>query len=330
MGRSMFVLGIDGGGTKTTAVVADENGTVYMEVETGGSNPNTLSKTGFEDVINGLLNQLRIQNEEVYMQIKVCFAGMAGVGESNRHKEVEELIGRSFPKGTKIFVENDAFNALFSGTLGSPGIVQISGTGAITVGMNSVGKTERVGGWGYLFDDFGSGFDLGNKALQAVFKEYDGRGKATMLTDVISSYFDVKRVPDIIEKIYGYIHPRTVIAPLSRLVVDAAIHDDAIAKEIIEGACKDIYSSISACHQKLFSVDDSIPVILSGGVFSNNNLFMEQLKILAQPELPNIVFSSTKTAPVGGAIAAGLGRMKKQLNPQFIDTFNKQFKKGAK
>ena len=94
-----------------------------------------------------------------------------------------------------MIVRNDAFNALYSGTLGEPGIVQIAGTGAVTLGINENGEVARSGGWGYLFDDEGSGFYLGNEALKAVFRSFDNRGKKTSLTDRITEYFASTKRP---------------------------------------------------------------------------------------------------------------------------------------
>ena len=178
----MYVLGIDGGGTRTTGIVADEHGNVHMHAVTGRSNPNTLQQAEFEEVICGLVKELKRQNNAIFTQVSVCFAGIAGVGESGRDVEVAALLARELPAGTKVIVRNDAFNALYSGTLGGPGIVQIAGTGAVTLGINENGEVARSGGWGYLFDDEGSGFYLGNEALKAVFRFYDDRGPATSLT----------------------------------------------------------------------------------------------------------------------------------------------------
>ena len=166
----MYVLGIDGGGTRTTGIVADEFGNVHMHAVTGRSNPNTLQQAEFEEVICGLVKELKRQNDAIFTQLSVCFAGIAGVGESGRDAEVAALLARELPEGTKVIVRNDAFNALYSGTLGEPGIVQIAGTGAVTLGINENGEVARSGGWGYLFDDEGSGFYLGNEALKAVFR----------------------------------------------------------------------------------------------------------------------------------------------------------------
>lgn len=320
--KFMYILGIDGGGTKTTALIADEYGNVYSQAITGRSNPNTLSEEQFEHVIIDLLNQLRENNKDIFNRIEVCFAGMAGVGESGRDEKMKSLLLQHLPLNSLVIVQNDAVNALYSGTLGSPGIVQIAGTGAITIGLNENKKMVRVGGWGYLFDDEGSGFYLGNEALRAAFQHYDGRGMDTALTEAIIKHFEVKAVPDLIEKIYGKDHPRSVIAPISRYVVKLAEQGDQIANKIIEKACKKMMQSIKSCHSQLFNRDHHTSVILSGGVFTNDVIFIEHFQKLSIESNPNLKFSKTLIPPVGGAIAAGLRAVQKNIEPNFVEILN--------
>jgi len=322
--KRMYVLGIDGGGTKTTAFVADENGSVYMQAISGGSNPNTLSKKEFEIVLSGLLLQLKIQNDVIYNQISVCFAGMAGVGESGLDAEVVRILDKYLHPTTKIIVKNDAFNALYSGTLGEVGIVQIAGTGAITFGINEAEKMVRSGGWGYLFDDEGSGFHLGNEALRAVFKEYDRRGPATSLTPKILKYFQVDAVPDIIGKVYGKEHSRSVIAPLAPLVVEAAEASDEVAEWIVQHASEQMMISIQTCHNELFESNNPTNIVLTGGVMTSSELFIQHFKTLASVTLPKVKFQRAQVPPVGGAIVGGLKFLNVALSQDFVKQLNEQ------
>ncbi|MFS0688650.1 BadF/BadG/BcrA/BcrD ATPase family protein [Sporosarcina sp. 179-K 8C2 HS] len=322
----MYVLGIDGGGTRTTGIVADELGNVYMHAVTGRSNPNTLQQAEFEEVISGLARELKRQGEAIFNQLSVCFVGIAGVGESGRDAEVAALLARELPAGTKVIVRNDAFNALYSGTLGGPGIVQIAGTGAVTLGINENGDVARSGGWGYLFDDEGSGFYLGNEALKAVFRSFDNRGPATSLTDRVTDYLAVQSVPDIIGKVYGKEHPRSVVAPLARLVMQEVQADDDVAKEIVKRACIEMMHSIEACHSRLFDENHPTAIVLSGGVFTDAEFFAAQFSELARHSIPNAVFQTTHVPPVGGAVLAGLADQQTAVDPEFSKRLNEQLR----
>lgn len=320
----MYVLGIDGGGTKTTGMVADENGNVYMQTVTGRSNPNTLSQQEFEKVMSDLIMDLKNQRPDVFDDVSVCFAGMAGVGESGRDIEVAKLLKRFLPSKTDVIVSNDAVNALYSGTLGTPGIVQIAGTGAIAFGMNEDNKMVRSGGWGYLFDDEGSGFYLGNEALRAVFQAFDERGPATELSNRLLQHFNVNRIPDIIGQVYGQEHPRSIIAPLAPYVVEAAMSEDEVAINIVQKACEAMMSCIESCHQKLFDANHPTMIVLSGGVFSHSELFIQQLSKLAELPLPNVTFQKTMVPPVGGAIIAALKTQNIKLGEHFAKQMNEK------
>ncbi|HSJ37617.1 MAG TPA: BadF/BadG/BcrA/BcrD ATPase family protein [Planococcus sp. (in: firmicutes)] len=324
----MYVLGIDGGGTKTSGVVADENGNVYMQVFGGSSNPNALTREQFEEVLSNLLAELKKQDPHIFSQLAVCFAGMSGVGESGRDAEFTALLKRQLPEKTEVVVRNDAYNALYSGTLGNPGIVQIAGTGAISFGINYEDKIVRAGGWGYLFDDAGSGYYLGNEALRAVFKNYDGRGPATVLTEKVLEYFEVSYIPDLIGMVYGRDHPRAVIAKLSPIVVDAAAAGDGVAKEIIGKGCEEMMKCIEACHRQLFIPGHPTVIVLSGGVFTNPQQFVWYFNELSKRSLPNVVFRDTRVAPVGGAVIGGLKALGiNSIDEAFTERLNRHVKK---
>lgn len=324
----MYVLGIDGGGTKTSGMVADENGQVFMQALGSSSNPNTLTQDEFESVLINLLQELENQDPEIFSQLAICFAGMSGVGESGRDAVFAELLKKRLPAQTRVVVKNDAYNALYSGTLGNPGIVQIAGTGAITFGINYEDKQARSGGWGYLFDDAGSGFYLGNKALEAVFKQYDRRGPETALTEKILAYFDVQHVPDVIGKIYGQEHPRAVISKLSPIVTAEAEAGDRVAAEIVRKACREMIQCIESCHGQLFDAEHPTVIVLSGGVFTNPEPFAYELNRLSKATLPNVVFRETRIDPVGGAVIGGLKEMGfGRIEETFAEQLNRHIKK---
>ncbi|GKV56848.1 N-acetylmuramic acid/N-acetylglucosamine kinase [Sporosarcina sp. NCCP-2222] len=320
----MYVIGIDGGGTQTTGIVSDEFGRVHMYAKTGRSNPNTMNRKEFAAVMADLLQTLSLQNPVVFEQVSCCFAGLAGVGESGKDEEVAHLLRDLLPDGASITVRNDAFNALYSGTLGKAGIVQIAGTGAITFGINDRGETARSGGWGYLFDDEGSGFYLGNEALRHIFKAHDERGPSTSLSDRVLHHFSAASVPDVISSIYGEEHPRSVIAPLSRYVVEEATAGDGIAQTIIEAACEKMIESIVACRQQLFDEEHATTIILSGGVFTGSDLCRNTMIQFAGQCLPSVTLQSTQVPPAVGAVLAGLSVMQIKPENEFVSTLTSE------
>ncbi|GLC88490.1 N-acetylglucosamine kinase [Lysinibacillus piscis] len=320
----MYVLAMDGGGTKTSAVICDEVGHVYAKVNTTRSNPTAMDIPYFEATLHALLQNLLQQNPQAFVAIESCFAGMAGVKELHAESTVEHIIRQYVQKKVPVLVENDALIALYAGTLGKPGIIQIAGTGAITMGYDQEKKFHRVGGWGYLFDDAGSGYDLGVQALKAVFQNYDGRKPATQLTEAVLRHFAKDTVPQLISSIYNDEHPRTNIAPLSKYVIEAVEQGDAIALRIIEEACQSYYEAIKTCYAQMTWEDEQVPVILTGGVFSNEQHFIPTLQQLAEDDGLPLHFMKALVEPIGGAVVGAFQQISVEIGQQFVDTFNKR------
>ncbi|OXS70368.1 hypothetical protein B1B04_18225 [Lysinibacillus sp. KCTC 33748] len=321
----MYVLAIDGGGTKTSAVICDELGNIYAKVVTTRSNPTAMDVQYFQSTIHNILQNLQQQDSQVFAAIDSCFAGMAGVKELQAEKVVETIVRQYVPKTTNVFVDNDALIALYAGTLGQAGIVQIAGTGAITMGYDHEHHFHRVGGWGYLFDDEGSGYDLGVQVLKAIFQSYDGRGDSTALTDVVLRYFSVETVPQLIECIYGEEHPRTVIAPLSKYIFEVAEKGDRVATKIIEDACKNYYVAIKACYSHMAWKEGEVPVVLVGGVFKNEAYFLQGLQQFAQADGIPLKFMAPVLQPIGGAVIAAFKQINVQPGADFVESFSKNY-----
>ena len=175
-------IGIDGGGTKTSAVAADERGTVLGQVTAGPTNPNGDDIERIRTVFHTIKQQLTPFVSD--WEDAVVFAGIAGVIHPVIHRKVSACLREVFSGVARLDLDHDGMNALAAVTYGDPGVVQIAGTGSLTFGLGKQGKRCRIGGWGYLIGDEGSGFDLGRRALIRVMKAYDGRGPATGLTEL--------------------------------------------------------------------------------------------------------------------------------------------------
>lgn len=323
----MTVLAIDGGGTKTAVVLTTLEGQVLAQVQAGSSNPTTMTSDEFMLLMTGLLDNLRKQDKAAYEALSFAHAGMSGVTENKNEKLLRSTMEPHLPNGCRFTISNDSVNCLMAGTLGRAGIVQVAGTGAITYSLDENGGEHRTAGWGYLFDDEGSGFDLGIQALKKVFKAYDGRGAETQLTDKVLQHFGVEAVPEIIEVVYGgENHARNIVAPLSSYVT-GLFHRDSEAASIVRQAAEGFFNSIVSCYKKSVFSDSDIPVILAGGVFTEFELFRTELERLRAKTDYLFRFMPLNMQPVGGAAIAPL-----KLNPNeaeaFARTFNGSYQSG--
>ena len=316
----MYVLGIDGGGTKTAGVIADSNGKVVAKATVGPSNPNSVDLISIEKELAKMFEVLRSQSEEAFLQIKHVFAGMSGGDHLSIRSKLNNIVITLLPH-TSVTIHNDAITALYSGTLGKPGIVQIAGTGSITYGLNKKGELGRVGGWGYLLGEKGSGYALGNDGLKMAFLAHDGLGEETILTELILEHLGAQSLPDIIHTVYHARNTKEWIASLSKIVVNAADHGDKVARNIIKKHAQYMGESISCLINKMFIENESIPVVLTGGLFNRIDLFHGTIEETLKSLDINAELSIPKIEPVGGAVVAALKEEKAEIPNSFLHHF---------
>lgn len=322
MGDNVYVMGIDGGGTKTNGVIASASGEIMAEATVGPTNPNNGTKADLERELAKLFHDLRRKSNGVFENVKHVYAGMSGVGHTTAKNEMEKLIRSLLPETVKLTVSIDALIALYSGTLGKPGIVQIAGTGSITFGINEEGVSGRVGGWGHFIGETGSGFAIGKDGLAAAFSAHDGLGKETEITNLIAEHFQTASLPDIVHTVYHHQNTKELLASLSKLVIQAADNDDAVAMAVIRKHGFHIGESIACLIKRLFpGSNDIIPVVCIGGLFNRMDLFQSIIEevLRAQQITPSLVRPTIQ--PVGGAVVAALQEEKIRVENDFLDRF---------
>ena len=319
----MYVLGIDGGGTKTVGLLCGLNGKVFSKVTVGPTNPNSLGYETVEKEIKRLIETLHSQTPDKFKFISSVFAGMSGVDREDDKERMIQLFHKYLPERCHIQVDNDAVNALYSGTFGKPGVVNISGTGAITFGINEQKVRTRVGGWGFLLGDPGSGYSIGNRALKAVFDEYDGFGEKTILSSTILNFLNLEKTTDLISVIYDLKKSRQTIASLSRLVVQAAEEGDITGKEILHQAGVEMGTSIRRLILKLYKDErnQEIPIVLAGGIYNNSEWFVPSIeKCLEFDHLKPQVITPV-LPPVAGSVIAAILHTGEEIGEDFINHF---------
>ncbi|WP_373893437.1 N-acetylglucosamine kinase [Virgibacillus natechei] len=317
-----YVMGVDGGGTKTTAVIADMNGKIVAKDTVGPTNPNLVSKKELKHTFLALFHSLRQHAPQQFSNISSIFAGISGAGNATNQKVLQESIEPLLPDNTPIQIKADAINALYSGSYGSPGIVQIAGTGSITYGINGNLEHDRVGGWGYLLGDEGSGYDIGRKGIVAALQSVDGRGSKTILLPMLYAHFNVTNAQDLIREIYVSSTPKSVISPVAEIVFQGFKDDDPIAEKIITEAAKETTLSIKTLYEKLFQVEEKVEVVLCGGVFQEKNILPRLIKENLQIN-PAIHVVLPEIPPVGGSIIGAYLMQGIGIDEAIIDTICK-------
>lgn len=266
-----YIIGVDGGGTKTVALLADINGNILARSVGGPSNYNAIgfdaACTALEDVI------ATVQQDHVGEVAAMCF-GLAGVGRTEDVRRFQRWAVENF-RGIPVKVVNDAEIILAAVSSDGPAIALICGTGSIVYGRTVTGELIRAGGWGYLFGDEGSGFAIGAAALRAVMQAYDGRGPATLLTELILQRRKLSEPSELVRSIYGAESPRSEVAGLSDVVEQAAAERDAIAVAIINESADELARMLTAVFPKLGGTNVSLAI--SGGTIIHGSALRQAL-----------------------------------------------------
>ncbi|HEX8391326.1 MAG TPA: BadF/BadG/BcrA/BcrD ATPase family protein [Longimicrobium sp.] len=257
-----ILVGVDGGGTRSTLVVADAQGRELARAagEAGLVDPRDPERSA--RIIAGLARTALEQAGLREVPDAIC-AGLAGVGNEAERVAVHDALQAS-GVARRVRVASDGEIALEGAFAGGPGILLIAGTGSVAYGRAPDGRMERCGGWGMIVGDEGSGFALGRDGMKAALCSVDGREPRTVLLDAILTALDVdnpREVPPWAGRV-----PKSEIAALARVVLDAAEQGDAVARRVVESAAGELARHVTALAERLTPWSGEVPVVLHGGV----------------------------------------------------------------
>src|SRR5690554_433761 len=261
-----YAMGIDGGGTKTRCVIADEKGNILGQSIGGPSNHITEGDQGLKSrrVLKNVVKKASRKAGIFLEDIDVVSVALAGIGLLARSKVIEDILSEVIPI-QKVIQDNDAVAALVGAVLEQYGIVVIAGTGAIAVGIDKAGNRIRSGGWGHILGDEGSGFDIGRRGIIAAVRSYDGRGEDTLLIEKTAEYFNVESLDELRRVIYKNPLDRTEIAGFARCVIDAANTGDKLSVDILNIAGRELGLAASAVIRRLDLENENFKLAPCGG-----------------------------------------------------------------
>jgi N-acetylglucosamine kinase-like BadF-type ATPase len=308
-------LGIDGGGSRTQAWLGDERGRILAKAAAGPSNP---LKVGIEATKKELLRAARAVLQRVPtaaacaepplasaargrrhpkpLLMAVC-AGVAGVDRAAVSRPLLAWLRKAIPARHHLLA-TDAAIALDAALGTAAGMIVVSGTGSIAYGRNQRGETLRAGGWGASFDDLGSGYDLGRKAIMAALRDFDGRGEHTLLTSRICRTLHLSDITQIVLKKLD----TKQVAALFPLVAEAARQGDRVARRLLAEAACDLAQLALALARRL-GLRGMLPVVCAGGVFRSSPTLRRSFARYLRQRLPSARVRLLQREPVEGALA---------------------------
>ncbi|MCJ7625200.1 MAG: hypothetical protein MUO76_17015 [Anaerolineaceae bacterium] len=271
-----LILGVDGGGSKTIALLADHQGNVLGRGSGSSSNHLYIGEAAARhSLMDAIQSAFKAANLPFQMVSAICL-GMAGADRPEDCTLIKSWVDEE-KLAHKSSVVNDCILLLWAGTPEGWGIGVVSGTGSIVVGRRRDGQVQRAGGWGYLIGDEGSGFVVGKAALQAISHAHDGIGPPTRLTEHILDHWGLHTPTDLIHHLYNTDVGVGEIAKLAAFVGIAVKEGDPVAQEILGRAGHDLGRAVVAVHQKL-GFPQEVPTALGGGVLVNNIFLADALR----------------------------------------------------
>lgn len=308
-----YVIGIDGGATKTTAVLADLKRNIIAERTSGPANfliigTDKVAKT-ISDLILDLCNdaEINIQNIEV-----VCM-GLTGAGREDDAQKIKNAVLEYWQKNyssqiKNLIVTSDARIALEGAFSGRPGIILIAGTGSIIFGKDRTGQLYRVGGFGRYIGDEGGGYSIGRLGLQAVAKSLDGRGPETKLLNILRENFGINSAEDLINKVYKENLDFASIAPY---VIQCAEEGDEACREILRKEAEELVLHIKAIKDKIKV--RTVYISFLGGLLSGENYYSKLLRkiILQKVEGVNVILP--EHPPAYGAVLLAMDAIETEV-----------------
>ncbi len=259
---SPYFIGVDGGATRTRAVLVDARLREIARAEGGASIADPQAPERSADVIALVVGDV-MERAGVPAPCRALWAGVAGAGRETVRSGVRMALER-FDLASRVEVGTDVEAAFEDAFDDGSGILLVAGTGSIGWGRSEAGIVGRVGGWGSLLGDEGSGYAIGLEALRRITRDADGRGEPTRLEELILGELDLDDVESLV--MWAQMVTKGEIAALVPLVVEASRGGDAVAGEILVEAVEELEGHLLTLLDNLGPWSSRPRVAMTGGL----------------------------------------------------------------
>lgn len=298
-------MALDGGGTKTVAVITDDSGKVLASGRSGTANYHVAGKENVKQMIVKLILDV-IARSGACDSAEICFQkavfALAGIDTKKDKENVEEIVREAITESgiriNHVMIENDALSVLLGVTNNNPGVILIAGTGSIVYAHDGNNHFVRSGGVGHKLGDEGAGYWIGKEAIRAILKMHDGRGPKTILHELVLAHFRFSDHEEIIDWVYSTQFSIHEVGALAKIVEQAYIKGDAVSQSIIEHAINELYQLVVAAVKRAGIAEKPFKLLLLGGLLQNSNFIKEQLLEKLKETMPNIELITTNNKPI--------------------------------
>ena len=299
MGSKDYVVGVDGGASKTVALVGTADGKILGRGSADSSNYHNVGSSAASEAIRTAVLQAK-QNAGLHAtRLGTAIVALAAIDSANDAKEATRFV-RQKQLAKSSFAIHDSVAALYAATRGDPGIIVNSGTGCFAAGTSRARRYVRVGGWGNLIDDKGSAYDIGMKAITLGFRMVDGRTPRTNLMSLVKRGLGVKMFDEIQDLVYVQRIGVDKIARLAPLVSRAAIRDK-VCQNILKDAGLSLAELVCTAARELQLTRKQFVIYTTGGGFKAGRYLLNPFTSEVKKVCPQARIKGLETEPAKGA-----------------------------
>lgn len=293
MNNIKYFLGVDGGGSKTTAVVYSSDGKFISSAVGESINYCSVGLENARQAMADIINRLSVK------EFDCAVIGSAALNGRASGKETAEFCS-GIIKSKKIIMDSDLYIALEAADSDGECAAVISGTGSMAVMRNSDGEIKTAGGWGYILGDEGSGYSVGLCGIKAAIRGFEKSAPETILTQKCLDYFDISDIFGLIDLYYNKSVSRKITAAFAKEVIISADNGDRVAKKIVESEAESLSETVLSI---INSSDKNIKIGLWGGMFQHNESYKNHFRSLLSDKGYNNVNLIEFTPELGAIIA---------------------------
>ncbi len=271
----MYFLGVDGGGTKTAAILIDETGTIIRTTRKGTGNIAVLDRGSVAQLIRSILHELLPDGK--VEDIRWATFAFAGAGRPQEREGVTAIIRNT---GIRHFTVLSDAEILYYSIFGEEqGILISAGTGSICLVKGKDNQYHQIGGWGYLLGDEGSGFYIGSKAIRKALHDAELGLPPSRLTQKLLEFYGIDQPKSLITVVYSSVNPVRLIASCARLVCEMAERGDPEALEIVDDAAQALLNmALEAIRYFGGEMSQTYKISLAGSILTEIDIVARKFK----------------------------------------------------
>lgn len=290
---SVYVMGIDGGGSKTEAAIMDSEGRVLGKGLAGGCNVNFCTRraavNAYKRAVKQALRAAGLKPEDIAyagctfaMAAPAAFAELGITADWSNYGESAVAFERAgiWPGVGVVVIAGTGSTAIAHGNRDRQEAVAASGT------QGTRKKSFGIGGWGAVLGDDGGGYDIARRAIRRALAAEDGRMPLTSLTDAAKDYFEVDHVYHVIGRLLGTRVNQSLVAGFAVRVGEEAARGDEAALRIVREAGTELGEMAAYAAGRVFEPGDQFPFVLAGGVFNMGSIVIDPLRAVVEPRFP--------------------------------------------